>query len=112
EREFVHIWGEYGANRGAVEFSQLFTRAVHANKEVDLNQLSIAAQAIIHNKYAHPVSDPTSILSTFTSSISFSTADYINVLKARASSLGVLVDERSVESLVVGDDAVVVQLDD
>lgn len=112
EREFVHIWGEYGANRGAVEFSQLFTRAVHANKEVDLNQLSIAAQAIIHNKYAHPVSDPTSILSTFTSSISFSTADYINVLKAQASSLGVLVDERSVESLVVGDEAVVVQLDD
>jgi tryptophan halogenase len=107
---FNHVWGEYGANRGAIEFSQLATRMVHAGLGVDLNQLSIAAQAIAHKKYAHPVSDPTSILSTFKSSISFSTQDFIRVLKARAHSLGVIVDDRNVESVVVNNHAVIVQL--
>ncbi|MDZ4263475.1 MAG: tryptophan 7-halogenase [Pseudomonadota bacterium] len=101
---FYHIWGEYGAARGAIEFHQLYIRAIREGNVIALNELSIAAVAAAKNRFAMPEANKLSIRSTYETSCSFSTQAFIQLLQRRCRECGVEVDERDVNEIVSNGD--------
>lgn len=103
-KEFVHVWGEYGAPIGILEFNQLLVRYMREGGSVDLNQLSIAASAVMEKKFELPATDSDSIRSTYEASLAFATTDFLALLQKIALRNGVLVDSAKVSDIkFVGD---------
>lgn len=99
QESFYHIWGEYGAARGAIEFHQLYIRAIHEGNVVALNELSIAAAAAAQGRFAMPEANKLSIRSTYETSCAFSTQAFIRLLQKRCRKWGVEIDERAVSRI-------------
>lgn len=99
QKSFYHIWGEYGAARGAIEFHQLYIRAIREGNTVALNELSLAAVAAAQGRFAMPEANKLSIRSTYEASCSFSTQAFIQLLQKRCRAHGVEVDERGVSEI-------------
>ena len=65
---FIHVWGEYGAPIGPVEFHQVVMRSMQLNQSIDLNKLSIASASVLAGKFQKPTQKAQSIFSTYESS--------------------------------------------
>jgi|GEM_PF-6589989 hypothetical protein len=98
--QFVHIWGEYGAKRGLFDFHQILLKAMRSGVNADLNQLSIAAAAVVEGKLIQALKDPASIFSTFEASLTFSSRLFIDLLVERAKALNIIIDSRAVKTLL------------
>lgn len=99
KESFYHVWGEYGAARGATEFHQLYIRAIHEGNVVALNELSIAAAIAAQARFAMPEASTLSIRSTYEISCAFSTQAFIALLQKRCRECGVEIDERAVSAI-------------
>lgn len=73
ENRFNFVWGDYGAQRGAVEFQQLLVRMKKTGVDYDINRLSIASAMIEKSFFKSPDINRSSIFSTYDYSYSFST---------------------------------------
>lgn len=99
--DFYHTWGEYGAPLGAIEFHQLYVRALHAGTPLVLNDLSLAAVAAAQSRFAVPEANKLSIRSTYEASCAFSTQAFVQLLQHRCRHYGVEINERAVDAIAV-----------
>ncbi len=104
---FFHVWGQYGAPIGPIEFHQVLMRFGLMGETADLNKLSLGAASILAGKFQKPTPNSQSIYSTYESSWSFETAVFVNVLKSISSAMGVEVNGERVSKVEVGDACVV-----
>lgn len=102
--DFYHIWGEYGSPLGAIEFHQLYIRAMHEAECSDLNGLSVAALAAKNNRFMLPSRDQLSIRATYQTSYSFLTKNYIQWLQHLCKKAGVQEDSRPINYLLKSTD--------
>lgn len=102
QESFYHVWGEYGAARGAIEFHQLYIRAIREGNVVALNELSIAAAIAAQGRFAIPEESKLSIRSTYQTSCAFSTPAFIALLQKRCREWGVEIDGRVVSAITSG----------
>lgn len=96
---FIHVWGQYGAPNGVVEFHQIVMRYMQLNHSVDLNKLSIAAASVLAGRFQKPIQNSQSIFSTYESSWSFETEVFLRFLKAMSIKLGVEVSEEKISKI-------------
>lgn len=96
---FIHVWGQYGAPIGAVEFHQIVMRSMQQNHPVDLNKLSIAAASVLAGRFQKPTQNFQSIFSTYESSWSFETEAFLQFLKTMSLRLGVEVSEEKISRI-------------
>ena len=96
---FIHVWGQYGAPIGPVEFHQVVMRYMQLNQSIDLNKLSIASASVLAGKFQKPTQHSQSIFSTYESSWSFETEVFIQLLKTMCSRLGVEVSEEKISQI-------------
>lgn len=82
-------FGDIGARLEAVGFHQFLSRLFHAGQTPDIDDFSVAAQAIRQGRFAHPADDPRSVLSTFEYAHHLDIAGYTRLLRALAGRLGV-----------------------
>jgi hypothetical protein len=100
---FFHIWGQYGAPIGPIEFHQVLQRYKQLGQNVDINRLSIGAASVLANRFQQPTANPLSIFSTYESSFSFETEAFLNLLKKIVIDCGVEISEEQVVALSVGE---------
>lgn len=96
---FMHVWGQYGAPIGAVEFHQVVMRSMQLNQSIDLNKLSIASASVLAGKFQKPTQNSQSIFSTYESSWSFEAGVFLQFLKAMSIKLGVEVSEEKISKI-------------
>lgn len=100
---FFHVWGQYGAPIGPIEFHQILQRYKQLGQSVDINSLSIGAASVLAGRFQSPSADSLSIFSTYESSLSFETDIFLSLLKKIAIECGVEVNEENVSALGIGE---------
>jgi tryptophan halogenase len=111
-QDFYHIWGEYGAHRGAIEFHQIYIRAIKEGLSLSLNDLSVAAKAAELNRFAYPIKNRQSIRSTYDFSLAFDTDVFISLLKNYCFEAQALIDDRKVVALNKNDLGAIIKFSD
>ncbi|WP_341209578.1 tryptophan halogenase family protein [uncultured Sphingomonas sp.] len=86
---YFHPFGEYGARLPGVAFHQRWLKARADGAEMPLSALSLAAAAASGNRFAKPVADSRSILSTLGYAYHFDAALYARHLRGIAEEAGV-----------------------
>lgn len=102
--DFYHIWGEYGAHRGAIEFHQIYIRAIKSGINISLNDLAVAAKAAELGRFSPPVKDRQSIRSTYDFSLALDTEAFISVLKTYCTEANITVIEDKISTLTQNKD--------
>lgn len=101
---FFHVWGQYGAPLGVIEFHQVVMRCMHLNQSIDLNKLSIGSASVLSGRFQKPTQATGSIYSTYESSWSFETEAFLQLLKSICKQLGVEVNGEVIVKLVLDDE--------
>lgn len=100
---FFHVWGQYGAPKGMVEFHQIIIRYMQANQAVDLNRLSIGSASVLAGKFKIPSQNQDSIYSTYEASWSFDTESFLKLLTSICVDQGVEINDEAVTGLEFSD---------
>lgn len=100
---FFHIWGQYGAPIGPIEFHQVVMKYGQLKQPVDLNKLSIGSASVLAGRFQKPTQNLQSIFSTYESSWSFETEAFLAMLKSISMSCGVEISEEKISKVVCGD---------
>lgn len=104
---FFHVWGQYGAPIGPVEFHQVVIRGRQLKLPFDLNKLSIGSASVLAGKFQEPTQNLQSIFSTYESSWSFETEAFLGLLKSISMKCGVEISQEKISKVVLGDDCYV-----
>jgi tryptophan halogenase len=86
---YFHPFGQYGVPLPGVAFHHRWLKARAAGLDVALTDLSLAARAARENRFAKPVGDPRSILSTLGYAYHFDAGLYAKHLRGIAEAAGV-----------------------
>ncbi len=88
-QDFIHTFGAYGSMLDGIEFQHFAARARGAGDLSSFDEYSVGAMAARFGRFAHPVSDPRSILSQMTYSLNVDSRRFRRYLKSYALSKGV-----------------------
>ena len=99
---FFHVWGQYGAPIGPVEFHQIVMRCKQLKHPFDLNKLSIGSASVLAGRFQQPAQNSHSIFSTYESSWSFETEAFLGLLQSICMKCGVEISQEKISK--VGDD--------
>ena len=86
---YFHPFGRYGVDLGPVPFHQHWLRAREAGLHAPLSTYSLAARLAAEGRFARPVDDPRSILSTLGYAYHFDAGLYARHLRGLAEARGV-----------------------
>lgn len=96
---FFHIWGQYGAPIGPIEFHQVVMKYRQLKQSVDLNKLSIGSASVLAGRFQKPTHTTQSIFSTYESSWSFETEYFLDLLKTISMECGVEIREEKISKV-------------
>jgi len=96
---YFHPFGRYGVDLGPVPFHQRWLRARADGLESPLSAFSLATQLAAANRFAKPVEDPRSILSTLGYAYHFDATLYARHLRGLAEAAGVTRHEGKLEAV-------------
>ena len=86
---YFHPFGQYGVAIGSVPFHQRWLKAQAEGEPSPLAAYSLATQAAMANRFARPIDDPRSILSTLGYAYHFDAGLYAAYLRTLAEAAGV-----------------------
>ena len=88
-QDFIHAFGAYGSMLDGIEFQHFAAKARDAGDVSSFDAYSVGATAARLGRFAHPVSDPRSILSQMAYSPNVDSRKFRRYLKSYALSKGV-----------------------
>jgi hypothetical protein len=100
QHPFFHMWGQYGAPVGPIEFHQVVMRYKLLKQSVDLNKLSIGSASVLAGRFQKPAQNTQSIFSTYESSWSLGTEAFLALLKSISMTCGVEISEEKISKVV------------
>jgi tryptophan halogenase len=100
---YLHPFGAFGDDLGGVAFHQHWVRANHAGQASPIGAYSLPVALAHGDRFAHPASDPASLLSTYSYAYQFDAGLYAAYLRQYAEARGVRRLEGKV--VAVGQDA-------
>ncbi len=89
QSRYFHPFGTHGRNFDFVPLHQYWIAAHQQGRAPDLDELCMAWAAAKRGKFAHPVQDPRSVLSTFDYAYHFDAGLYARFLRSYAEARGV-----------------------
>ncbi len=89
QSRYFHPFGTHGRNFDFVPLHQYWIAAHQQGRAPDLDELCMAWAAARRGKFAHPVQDPRSVLSTFDYAYHFDAGLYARFLRSYAEARGV-----------------------
>ena len=96
---YFHPFGRYGVDLGRVPFHQCWLRGIADGADAQLSAYSLATQLAADGRFAKPVADPKSILSTLGYAYHFDASLYAMHLRGLAERHGVVRHEGRLESV-------------
>lgn len=98
--DFFHASGDYGATQGAVEFHQALARLRRAGEPTgNLESYSLAAASARAGRFALPVADSRSIMSTFRCGCTLDTQGLLELCRELAIHSGVKVIDQNIATI-------------
>ena len=97
---YFHPFGRHGVDLGPIPFHQHWLKARADGLDRPLSTFSLATQLAAANRFAKPVDDPRSILSTLGYAYHFDAMLYAGFLRGLAEAAGVVRHEGKLESVV------------
>ena len=88
-QDFIHTFGAYGSMLDGIEFQHFAAKARAAGDVSPFDEYSVGAMAARFGRFAHPVSDPRSILSRMAYSLNVDSRKFRRYLKSYALRKGV-----------------------
>jgi hypothetical protein len=91
-KDFMHVWGEYGAPYGVAEFHQILKACSADVTQVDVEKFSFAAQLTRAGFFLHPTTQKNTLQGSYDVGVNINVLLFVELLKGYCIDAGVIID--------------------